>query len=144
MRYASLFERLLANSVESETHSYNGTPCRCWTGATDRRGEYGRVNVRVGDRRCVTRAVHRVIAELILGRPLDPERETIQHGCDNPPCISWLHFEIATRVDNSRDSQNRRRGLPRQMFKPLVDPELFDVDPLMWCKPLPRAAGCPF
>lgn len=141
-RHASLFVRLLAHSVESETYSYKGTCCWEWTGSKRARGDYGRITVRVpGRKNPVRKAVHRVMAELAIGRQLDPDAETIQHACEIPWCINFLHFEIATRADNSADMQARRNGKPRKHFKPLVDPGLYAVDRFIRSLPTLKSAA---
>lgn len=141
--YGSLFARLVANSVESDEYRFRGRPCRCWHGPMS--GSYGRINVWENGR-TLTRQVHRVMAELALGFKLDPEI-TIQHACDIPWCIDWFHFDVATRVENTQDMQNKRRRLPRKVFKPLIDPQLYDYDVFEFALPVLRtteAAECPF
>lgn len=143
MKYPDLFSRLLANSAESEDRFYQGTPCWCWTGSsTCRRNWYGRINVYVLPSsmqglvdskpgpidipgRTVTMQAHRVMAEVVLGRKLDREFETIDHGCDWGPCINPWHFRIATRVENVADMQRKRHGRPRIEMRPMLDPALW-------------------
>src|SRR5690349_11142899 len=93
--HPSMFARLLANSIESTVHFFEGTPCWEWTGYRTRRGWYPRVAVRVpGKKAPVGLAAHRVMAEIVLGRPLDPDEETIEHRCETSWCINFLHLGL--------------------------------------------------
>ncbi len=120
IRYGSLQARLLAKSQESEVYSFEGTPCWEWNGPRIRRG-YGRITMWV-DGKNKSFAVHRVVAELVAGRKLHPDRETIEHCCEVPWCINPWHFGLGTRADNVSDAHARRWGRPRKQFTRLVDP----------------------
>lgn len=127
--HPSLFARLLANSVESAEHFFRGCPCWDWIGHRTSRG-YGRMARRIeGRKNPVGHWAHRVMAEVILGRPLDPDTETVEHACAWPWCIQPVHLDLAERAANTADMWARRRGQPRKVFKPLVDLELFYFDP---------------
>jgi len=149
MGYPSLFHRLLANSVESDVYSYKGTCCWEWTGWRQHRGGYGRCTVRVRGKP-QARPAHRVMAELVLARQLDPDLETLEHGCEITWCINPLHLSIASRGDNTADMLARKYGTTRRrVFKPLVDPELYSVDPFIRALPVLRSTilenqECPF
>jgi hypothetical protein len=148
VRYANLFSRLLANSVESDVHSYEGTCCWEWTGWRQHRGGYGRCTVRVRGKP-QARPAHRVMAEVVLGRPLDPDLETLEHACGITWCINFLHLKIATRGDNTADAHARRAGKPRRVFKPLIDNDLYIIDRFIRSLPTLRSSllenqECPF
>lgn len=93
--YDTLYERLVANTKEPES----STGCWEWTGHVDRYG-YGRVNVRVDGKHRKMQA-HKAMAQEVLGRPLDPELETVEHLCAVKHCICPDHFDFLTRADNS-------------------------------------------
>ena len=146
-RYAGMFQRLLANSHESDRYSFEGSPCWEWDGYISPKG-YGRFSMRVPTKPYpVLFAAHRELAVLALGKPLPPDT-TIEHACTLPWCIHWLHFETATRAENSRDMQARRWNKPRLKFKRLIDLELYTYDPLIRSLPVLRStlvnAECPF
>ena len=145
--YRDMFQRLLANSRESETRFYEGTPCWEWLGYTCPKG-YGRFSERMpGKTYPVTKSAHREMAGLALGKPL-PIDITIEHACVTPWCVHWLHFQTATRAENSADARARRYGKPRKKFKPLIDPELYAFDPFIRSLPVLRSTlmemACPF
>ena len=126
-----MFARLAANSVESTEHFFEGTPCWEWRGYRTRRGLYGRVSVRVPGRKSpVGLAVHRVCGELHLGRPLDPDEETIEHRCTITWCWNPLHLALCTRAENSASMRARYFSRERaDRMTPLVDVKLYEVDP---------------
>lgn len=147
MKYAGLFQRLLANSIESETYSHAGTPCWEYMGYRIRRG-YGRLAMRrPGKPNPQGMAAHRVMAEVVTGRTLHPDDETIEHACGIPWCINYLHFELATRPENTANMQRTRSGRPRKVFQPLINQSLYSVDPLERSMPVLRSSlseECPF
>jgi hypothetical protein len=144
--YTSLFERLLANSAESEQYAHRGCPCWVWTGRI--RSAYPYITIRVpGKQNPQSFRAHRVMAEIVVGRALDPSKETIDHGCEIPWCINYWHFRLATIGDNSRDRHRRDAGKPRIVMPYLIDPKLYLLDPLV--RELPRLRSellqeCPF
>ncbi len=111
MKYASLYERLIANSVKPDDQNENG--CWLWTGRTDgkRGGEYGRMNV-WRDGKIKTVQPHREMEQLFRETPLCPEDHTIDHLCTNQLCINPDHWQLVTRVVNSKLSQQRNPRLP--------------------------------
>lgn len=112
MKYDSLFLRLIANSEKPDDQNENG--CWLWTGRTDgkRGGEYGRMNVYRGGK-IKTVQPHREMEQVLLGRPLDPESETIDHLCESTLCINPDHWTLVTRAVNSSLSQKRN---PRNWY----------------------------
>jgi hypothetical protein len=149
MSYRDLFSRLLANSVESETYIYEGTCCWEWTGYRLRRGGYGRMGVHVPGKGTRGRAPHRVMAEVVLGRPLHPDLETVEHACGLTWCINFLHLKLATRADNASDARRRQLGHERIVFKPLIDNDLYVIDRFIRSLPVLRSKlledqSCPF
>jgi hypothetical protein len=111
MKYASLFDRLVANSVKPDDQNENG--CWVWTGRTDgKRYPYGRMNVRVEGKHTTT-APHCEMEKLFREDGLlCPETETIDHLCFNTLCINPDHWQIKTRAENSKISQERNPRLP--------------------------------
>lgn len=108
-RYASLFERLLANSVKLDDQNDNG--CWVWIGKNCR--GYGRLNVRLPGGKHATLAAHRAMFEE-MHRPLELD-ETVDHLCRVTLCINPDHLEALPNAENARRSQvdNPRRPPPR-------------------------------
>jgi hypothetical protein len=54
---------------------------------------------------------HRVIAEYLAGRLLEPGRgrEDACHSCDNPPCCNPDHLFVGSRLDNIMDAVSKGR-----------------------------------
>lgn len=146
MRQTGLFERLLANSVESDLYRYDGCSCWEWTGRI--RHAYPYMSVRIdGKKNPQGFRAHRVMAEIVIGRPLDPTLETIEHACEIPWCINYWHFNLATNSENRRDAAARRAGKPRLDLKPLLDRELYIFDIFNRSLPTLRSSlttECPF
>jgi HNH endonuclease len=104
VKYASMFERLVANSVKPDKQNENG--CWQWIGPTDgKRWPYGQVSKRVNGKHKTIKA-HREMENKFRKVPL-AEDETIDHLCMNPLCVNPDHFSVVTRVENSRLSQQR-------------------------------------
>lgn len=104
-RYASLEDRLLRNSVISETSFYNGTPCWIWTGPkrANRCGlYYGHFNVWDKRRKTVKHElVHRAIIRDIHGYRVT--RRTVgMHRCNNTLCCNPEHVAGGSQKMNMR------------------------------------------
>lgn len=116
-RYASLFERLIANSEPAPGQNENG--CWMWTGKTDgKRWPYGTLNVRVSGQHRTLRA-HRAMAKVFEGE-LGPE-QTVDHLCGVYLCVNPDHFDIVTRVENSKRSQEVNPRLPPRFTRTLAN-----------------------
>jgi hypothetical protein len=104
MKYATIFERLVANTAEPE--STQG--CWVWTAAADNRPGrgYARINLRVDGKHRSLRA-HRVMAQVFHDKPLTPADE-VDHLCYNVLCINPDHLEVCTK----RENLSRRRVGP--------------------------------
>ena len=76
--------------------------CIDWPGRRSPNG-YGRVGHHY---------VHRVVAQMILGRSLARE-EQVCHRCDRPICFSPAHLVVADAKWNSRDCVAKGRLNPR-------------------------------
>ncbi len=102
-RYASLYERMLANSEKPDDQNENG--CWLWTGKTDgKRWPYPRMNMwRDGKNRAVSPA--REMEKVFNDTPLDPDAHTIEHLCRTPLCINPDHWILLTRAENAATSQ---------------------------------------
>jgi hypothetical protein len=102
-RYASLWDRLLANSAVMP----NG--CRVWTGATTEGKGGGRrpkVTLRVGGK-LVSWIAYR-LAYRLSGRRLR-RGLVIKHSCDNSLCIEPKHLSQGTYGSNNRETVKRKR-----------------------------------
>lgn len=109
-RYVNLGERLLQNSVNSKTHSFEGSPCWEFTGTKQAEG-YGRITL--WDKRLkktVSHRAHRVAYTEWVG-PI-PEDHEVNHRCYNPPCINPKHLEAVPKKVNlaKRRKQMRDRA----------------------------------
>lgn len=107
-KYATLYERLVANTAEPES----STGCWIWAGATDgRRGaQYPRVNMRIdGQHRCLK--AHRVMAQIFAEETLPPTAE-VDHVCGETLCINPDHLDVTTKRANL-DRRNTRQGWGR-------------------------------
>lgn len=109
-RYASLYERLIANSEAAPGQNECG--CWLWKGKTDgKRWPYGTLNVRIEGRHVTLRA-HRAMAEVFEG-VLGPD-DTIDHLCRTALCINPDHFESISNAENARRSYHDNPRLKGQ------------------------------
>lgn len=105
-RYASLRERLLANSVEMLLKPELG-PCRIWTSALNSNG-YGYVNMRASNGKVRRALAHRISLAAFLG--VEPRQLlNVCHECDNPPCIEPAHLRSKSQAANIKDCVERGR-----------------------------------
>lgn len=77
--------------------------CWVWTGSVCSQG-YGTIRVTDGK----IESTHRLVYELVKGTI--PEKMSVLHSCDNPPCCNPAHLRLGTHADNMRDRSERRRG----------------------------------
>lgn len=106
-RYLTLWARLMANCRPNAK-----TECWDWTGSfrlSRGGGRYPRINI-VIEGKHTTLSAHRVVAEIVMGRKLCTEEETLEHTCTNTICINPNHFLLATRVANSGSMRARILG----------------------------------
>lgn len=99
MKYASMYERLVANSEKPDDQNENG--CWVWTGRHTK--AYGRVNL-WRDGKHTTCAAHREMENLFRDEPLDGFEETVDHLCGNTLCINPDHWEVVPNAENARRS----------------------------------------
>lgn len=107
-KYASMQERLIANTVLSPDSGYNGSRCWLWTGAyTVNQGGmyYGKVAVRLtrGPRKgeIKTHLAHRVSLKAFKGVTLGHRRKGM-HLCNISICINPDHLSGGTQKANVR------------------------------------------
>lgn len=121
-RYASMADRLIANSVLGEEPTYADQPCWIWTGQTYRNRSgmlYGRMSVRVrrGPRKgkVAKVAAHRMSLQTFhAGKRVTP-RTVVMHLCNNSLCINPAHLTGGTQIKNVR--QCVRDGRHRTPFR---------------------------
>lgn len=114
-RYASMTERIKANSRPNPKHVFNGVPCRDWTGSVFPRSDwpdvpreqhYGRIGVRfkAGPRKGQVKSTgaHREAVKA-SGRRLG-SKSPARHYCNRPICVEQLHLRGGTQRQNVRDS----------------------------------------
>jgi len=125
-RYASLGDRIIANSYLSEELFYNGTPCWIWTGAISRNRsgmQYGRMNFRYksGPRKGKVHgeAAHRMSVKAFhKGKRITP-KTVVMHLCNNSLCVNPDHLRGGTQEKNVR--QCVKDGRHKTPFR---DPEM--------------------
>lgn len=107
-KYADMRERILANSEESEIFSFEGIPCRLWTGSTklNRSGmRYGRINIRIkrGPRKGKIRTAlaHREALKAFNGRRLT-NGSVAKHLCNITLCVEGRHLAGGSQRSNVR------------------------------------------
>lgn len=104
-KYASMRDRILANSAMSSERSFNGVPCRVWLGKVtiNRSGDaYGRINVR--DRKTgkvKSELVHRVVVRDVKGRRLTKDMKAL-HLCNYTICCEEQHLAGGSQRANVR------------------------------------------
>lgn len=110
--YPSLWARILANCRVDPV-----TGCWLWTAKTGRsRGSdqrYPTMNVRVDGKHTTVR-VHRVVASIVLGRPLDRVEETVEHTCFTTVCVGPNCIGLMTNADNASSARARKLGRDHQ------------------------------
>ena len=124
-KYASLGDRIIANSEMSDTLSYRGTPCWIWTGKTGRNKSgmlYGKMTFRYqrGPRKgkVYNMAAHRAsIKAFKHGKRITP-RTVVMHLCNNSLCVNPAHLMGGTQSRNVK--QCVRDGRHKTPFR---DPE---------------------
>jgi hypothetical protein len=115
-RYASLYARLVANTIVPESQNSNG--CWLWTGKIVK--GYGRLNVRLAGVHRTLHA-HRAMEGVFLRRELE-RGETLDHLCLVGHCCNPDHWQPETNHRNTQLSHHRRgRGLHKAALSlPLV------------------------
>lgn len=97
-KYASVQDRIIANSVLSTESFFEGTPCWIWIGVVDERG-YPRMSMRKPGKRTPTpMRAHRVSCEAFNG-PI-PDGHVVQHRCNVQTCVAPLHLKAGTQSEN--------------------------------------------
>lgn len=114
-KYASLIDRIIANSILSDENFYNGTPCWEWIGrvTTNRSGtKYPRMARRLtkGPRkgRVTMEFAHRVVVRNIKGRRLT-KRMVAMHLCNNSLCVNPDHLGGGKQTTNVRQAVREGR-----------------------------------
>lgn len=116
-KYASLRERLNANSKEMFLHEWSEAkpwatfPCRIWQRKIDQWG-YGRIMIRIkaGPRKGKAKSykAHRISLAEAKGIPVY-RLNHCAHLCDNRPCIQPEHLWSTTNYQNVRDRARKGR-----------------------------------
>lgn len=124
MKYASLEERIIWNSVLSTDSFYNGTPCWIWIGKMQR-GRNGAlypamtIRYKSGLRKgkVASVRVHRKVIEVFKGRRMTPRMVGL-HLCNTTMCVNPDHLHGGTQKKNMRQCVNEGRHKT-----PFRDPE---------------------
>ena len=104
-KYASLIDRIIANSTLSDENFYNGTPCWEWIGrvTTNRSGtKYPRKG------QVTMEFAHRVVVRNIKGRRLT-KRMVAMHLCNNSLCVNPDHLGGGKQTTNVRQAVREGR-----------------------------------
>ena len=100
----------MANSIISEEHYHEGTPCWDWAGKLDQSKNngafYGRLNIRIDGEHKTVRA-HRASFEAFTGKKIRKGFE-IDHKCNREICIATLHLQEVTPKKNCREREKRK------------------------------------
>lgn len=117
-KYASMQERILANSRVNSAHVLDGVPCRDWTGSVfphrchgldvpqPREECYGRIAVRFkrGPRRGKVKSTqaHRESQKAFKKNLRVGSKNVVQHMCNRPICIEPKHLIGGIQKTNVR------------------------------------------
>lgn len=108
MIYPNLEFRIWANSADSLTRFFNGTPCREWLGKLNHSG-YPQMTIRKrGRKNPVPVFVHRIVLKVCKGENL-PRTRIAMHQCDNPACIAPDHLKPGSQSMNMTQCVERGR-----------------------------------
>lgn len=109
-KYATLEDRLIANSRISDEHAHAGTRCWDWVGTfgTGGRGEpYPQMSLRINGKHTVKRA-HRLALEVFCGVVFGPD-EHADHLCFRRCCVNPMHLERVTPQLNMERRSARKK-----------------------------------
>lgn len=115
-RYASLADRIIANTVLSQDSFFEDTPCWLWIRCTkvNRSGmHYGHMNIRVRGK-VKAHKVHRVVITVFHGRTLK-RRDPVMHKCNTSICCNPAHVAGGTASKNMKQMVKDGRG--KNQFK---------------------------
>src|ERR1700735_277094 len=110
MRYDSLLDRIIANSVLSEDCEYKGEKCWEWVGGyrQHRSDKRGVINMWCPIKKKVIHVVAYRAAIMASGRRIGPN-QVARHRCDNPLCVNPNHLFVGTQSQNMRECVSRGR-----------------------------------
>lgn len=99
-KYKDMQERIIANSVMSTEHHFEGSACWDWIGqfgTSSSHAPYPQMSIRVAGRVKTVRA-HRVSYETFTGDELG--NNECNHRCERTRCVAPLHLESMTAEEN--------------------------------------------
>jgi len=125
-KYASLADRIIANSILGDEDTYADQPCWIWTGKVCRNRSgmlYGRMNFRYksGPRKgkVHSMAAHRASVKAFhQGKRITP-KTVVMHLCNNSLCVNPAHLMGGTQSKNVKQCVNDGRHKT-----PFRDPEM--------------------
>ena len=110
-KYATLADRIIANSVTSDTYEWCGSRCWEWTGKTrtNRAGvKYGAMTRRDKRGKVQNVAAHRASIEAFTGRK--PRRDVVgMHLCNYSLCVNPAHLRGGLQSTNIKQCVRDRR-----------------------------------
>jgi len=95
-------KRFWSKTKPSKVHSWRGSACWEWQGATNEKG-YGKFKLNGAVMR--TNRVAWILANGMIGGALH-----VLHHCDNPTCCNPKHLFLGTNQDNVNDREQKGRG----------------------------------
>ena len=111
-KYASMRERILKNSRMNLKQSYNGIPCRDWTGSKFPNG-YGRISVRFkrGPRKGQVKSTqaHRESKKALNSTVRVGSKNVVRHLCNRPICVEERHLLGGIQKHNVRQCVDEGR-----------------------------------
>lgn len=121
-KYDSMQSRIIANSVESKTHSWNDSACWDWTGSVfprsdwpdaPREARYGRIGLRFkrGPRKGKPRSqgAHRQSAKAFKPWLKVGTKNVVRHLCNRPICVNPAHLTGSEQRANVRQAVKEGR-----------------------------------
>lgn len=121
-RYASLQERIIANSVIAPETDFEGTPCWWWIGSTN--GRYGKITIRSsrrdkkGRRKNKHKLVHRLV-RTVFKNQFYRRGQIARHMCPPHPnrylCCNPAHIWPGTTRQNNQ--QTVAEGRHKSIYK---------------------------
>lgn len=102
-KYATVADRIIANSIIDTENAYAGTYCWCWIGKVTKnnRGQFYPVMTARVDGKVRNVRAHRVVLAEIKGKRMTAKSVAL-HLCNNSLCVNPEHLARGTQTANVR------------------------------------------